>query len=155
MLIQFHLNSASVEIDSLSGTTLLEYLRENNIFSPKYGCDHGECGACAILIDDKAMNSCLILMHTIEGKRIETAECLGNNRELTAIQEQFLEEGAVQCGYCTPGMIIALEALRREKPAYSENDVRDALAGSLCRCTGYVKPVIAALKSSGRERGTL
>jgi len=150
MLIKFQLNSVPVEAECEPGMTLFEYLRQQGFYSVKYGCDHGECGACAVLVEGKAMNSCLILMHAVAGKSLETVEGLADNRAETAIQTAFLDEGAVQCGYCTPGMIIAIEALLRERPEFDEDDVRDALAGNLCRCTGYVKPVIAVMNLQDR-----
>lgn len=151
MLIKFRLNGKSVETETEPGLTLFTYLRRNGIYSPKYGCDHGECGACAVLLNDKAVNSCMLLMHQIEGKNIETVESFTWEMQLGEFQQYFLDEGAVQCGYCTPGMLISLEALRREKESFSEAEVRDALAGNLCRCTGYVKPVKAALKFASVE----
>lgn len=151
MLIKFQLNSLQAEASCEPGMTLFEYLRQQGYYSVKFGCDHGECGACAVLVDGIAMNSCLLLIHTVAGKKIETVEGLTDNRAVKAIQDAFLEEGAVQCGYCTPGMIISIEALLREKSEFTETDVRDALAGNLCRCTGYVKPVAAALSLHDRE----
>ncbi len=146
MTIQFELNGQLVSADTMPGTTLLEYLRSEELYSVKHGCDHGECGACAVLINSKAVNACLILMHTIEGKKIETLESLSNHEHLHPIQETFLRAGAVQCGFCTPGMLLSVEALDREEGEITEESVKDALNGNLCRCTGYVKPVDAALK---------
>lgn len=147
MSIQFELNGRLTGIDAKPGTTLLEYLRSSDIFSVKHGCDHGECGACTILLNGRAVNACMILIHQVEGKKVETLESLSSHGELHNSQEAFLDAGAAQCGYCTPGMLMSIEALNREERAVSENDVRDALSGNLCRCTGYVKPVEAAIKS--------
>lgn len=144
MNIKLMLNREAIEADVHPGQTLFEFLRDRNIKSVKYGCDHGECGACTVLINDKAFNSCLILMYMVNGKTVETVESLSLDQELNPIQESFLEEGAVQCGYCTPGMIMSVESLLRLNGSeLSERDIRDALAGNLCRCTGYVKPVEA------------
>lgn len=136
MKVSFRLNGKSVKPEVLPGLTLLEFLRANGIFSVKHGCDHGECGACAVLMNGKTQNACLILMHTVDGKEVETLEGL-------SLQQRFLEEGAIQCGYCTPGMILSAEALLRENRNPTEDEIRDALAGNLCRCTGYIKPVEA------------
>ncbi len=152
MNVRFHLNGRPVEAEVEAGQTLLEFLRDHGLFSVKRGCDHGECGACAVLLDDRAVNSCLLLMPLLEGHRVETLEGLGGEEKVRELQESFLDAGAVQCGYCTPGMLISLAALLRENPEPGEEEVRDALAGNLCRCTGYVKPVEAALKVAERGR---
>jgi len=144
--VQFQLNGRLVETDQPPGLTLLEYLRGEGIHSPKHGCDHGECGACTVLLDGRSVNACLILMHTVDGRKVETLENLWEHTRLHPIQQHFLETGAAQCGYCTPGMILSIEALKREGGSLDEEKVRDALAGNLCRCTGYVKPVEAGLK---------
>lgn len=150
--VTFRLNGKAVTADERPGRSLLGFLRGRGIFSVKHGCDHGECGACAVLIDGKAYNSCLVLLHTLEGREVETVEALEERGKLHPIQERFLAEGAVQCGICTPGMIISLEALFRENGAPDEAAVRDALTGNLCRCTGYVKPVNAALSLAETDR---
>jgi len=143
MNTRFILNGRTIEVNGHPGQSLLEYLRENGLCSVKYGCDHGECGACTVLIDDLAVNSCLILVNTLAGKSIETLEFLNKDRSLTDLQEKFISAGAIQCGYCTPGMLLSMEALIRKNPVPSDEEVRDSLAGNLCRCTGYVKPVEA------------
>lgn len=145
MSIQFELNGRLVCADTKPGTTLLEYLRSEELYSVKHGCDHGECGACTILMNSKAVNSCLILMHTIDGKKIETLEKFSTHEKLNKMQESFLQAGAAQCGFCTPGMLLSLEGLDREESKATKESVEDALNGNLCRCTGYVKPVEAAL----------
>lgn len=147
MKIQFTLNNKTIEIDVNIGQTLLEYLRGNGVYSVKYGCDNGECGACTVLVNgSKAQNACLMLMHTVNNCTIETVESFSDHTNLHPLQESFLKEGAVQCGYCTPGMIISAEALIRETPNPNEDQIKDALAGNLCRCTGYVKPIKAVQK---------
>jgi len=130
----------------------MDYLRMQGLASVKHGCETGECGACTVLVDDKSMNACLLLLPVVEGTTVETLESLGDHESLHRIQEQFLSEGATQCGYCTPAMIMSVESLVRRNPKPSQADIRDALAGTLCRCTGYVKPVIAAEKASARLR---
>ncbi len=145
MKSEFSLNGRPVIAQFNPGQNLLEYLRTTTIKSVKYGCDHGECGSCTVLIDGKAFNACLVLMHTTRGKNIETVENLDSHGKLHPLQEKFITAGAIQCGYCTPGMLMALEALQREYPDPDEDQIRDTLAGNLCRCTGYVKPVEAVL----------
>jgi aerobic-type carbon monoxide dehydrogenase small subunit (CoxS/CutS family) len=153
MKITFELNGKLHHADAKAGMTLLEYLRSIQLYSVKYGCDHGECGACTVLINDVAINACLTLMHTVEGKRIETTETFSSHEELHSLQEGFLHAGAAQCGFCTPGMINSLEALDREGLEVNETAVRDALNGNLCRCTGYLKPVEAALEVLSKDKG--
>ena len=146
MIIQFELNGRLVSADTVPGATLLEYLRDEELYSVKHGCDHGECGACTVLMNSKAVNACLILMHAVEGKKVETLESFSNHEKLHEMQEAFLHAGAAQCGFCTPGMLLSVEALDREVSEVSEASVRDALNGNLCRCTGYLKPVEATLQ---------
>ena len=143
MKVAFTLNNKNITADFQPGETLFDYLRNQEIYSVKNGCDQGECGSCTVLIEGKAMNSCLVLGCTLENKKVETLESMGTMSNLHPLQQRFLDHGAVQCGYCTPGMIVAAEALLREHPDPSEEQIRDALAGVLCRCTGYVKPVKA------------
>ena len=146
MKIQFTLNNKKIEADVNIGQTLLEYLRKNGIYSVKYGCDNGECGSCTVLVNGKAQNSCLMLMHTVNNCKIETVESFSDHKELHFLQKSFLDEGAVQCGYCSPGMILSAEALLRNNDSPDEDEIKDALAGNLCRCTGYVKPIKAVQK---------
>ncbi len=141
----FTINGKTVTVDLRAGTTLLDYLREQGFFSVKYGSDKGETGSDSVLVDGKSMNASLMLIHTLNGKNVETVESFAHGREVHPLQDTFIEEGAIQCGYCTPGMILAIESLARENELLSEEDVKDVLAGVYCRCTGYVKPVKAAL----------
>ncbi|MEA3287090.1 MAG: (2Fe-2S)-binding protein [Candidatus Marinimicrobia bacterium] len=152
-MIEFELNGKLISADTAPGTTLLEYLRREELYSVKHGCDHGECGACAVLMNSRSVNSCLILMHTVEGKKIETLESFSTHEQLHEMQESFLQAGAAQCGFCTPGMLLSVEALDRENGEITEASVKDALTGNLCRCTGYVKPVEAAMKVLKRDGG--
>jgi len=146
MKIQFTLNNRSIETHIIPGQTLLEYLRENSIFSVKRGCDNGECGTCTVLVNGKTQNACLTLMHTIQDCIIETVESFIDNEKLQELQDAFLDEGAVQCGYCSPGMLLSADALLRENSNPNDDEIKDALAGNLCRCTGYVKPIKAIQK---------
>jgi len=152
MKVQFELNGHLVQAEHSPGSTLMEYLRSQELYSVKHGCDHGECGACAVLMDSKSVNACLILMHTVNGRKIETLESFSTHEKLHPLQKDFLQEGAAQCGFCTPGMILSLEALDREGGNIAEAQIRDALNGNLCRCTGYAKPVKAALSTLKTSR---
>ena len=145
-MITFQLNGKTVIVDLRPGTTLLDYLRQEGFFSVKYGSDKGETGADSVLVDGKIMNASLMLIHTVNGKTIETVESFATGRDVHPLQDAFIEEGAIQCGYCTPGMILAIESLARESETPSEDNVKDVLAGVYCRCTGYVKPIKAAIK---------
>ena len=146
MKIQFTLNNKTIKTEVKPGQTLLKYLRENGIYSVKYGCGNGECGACTVLVNGKAQNSCLMLMHTVNNCTIETVESFSDHKTLHPLQKSFLDEGAVQCGYCSPGMILSSEALLRNNDNPDEDEIKDALAGNLCRCTAYVKPIKAVHK---------
>ncbi|UCC31775.1 MAG: 2Fe-2S iron-sulfur cluster binding domain-containing protein, partial [Phycisphaerales bacterium] len=121
-----------------AGDTLLDVLRDKlQLTGTKKGCNAGDCGACTVLIDGQPMNSCLLLAVELEGKAITTIEGVAQNGELAPIQKAFVHEGAIQCGYCTPGMIMSATALLNENPAPSTDEIKEALAGNLCRCTGY------------------
>lgn len=129
--------------------TLLEVLREKlYLTGAKRGCDRGDCGACTVLIDGKAKLSCLTLAVKAQGKEILTIEGLARDEELHPIQRAFVEQGAVQCGFCTPGMVLAAKALLDRNPTPSEEEVREGLSGNLCRCTGYTKIIEAVLVAS-------
>jgi len=126
--------------------TLLEVLRENfGLTGTKKGCNEGECGTCTVLLNGKPVASCLVLAVEAQGKRIETVEGLAQNGELHHLQQAFIEHGAFQCGFCTPGVLMAAKGLLNENPKPSEEEVRKAIAGNLCRCTGYSKYVEAIL----------
>ena len=133
---------------------LVDYLREvAGLTGTKIGCDGGECGACTVLVDGTARHSCLTLAATLQGRDIETVESLADNGRLSAIQRGFHEQLGAQCGFCTPGMIMAAEGLLREKPSPSEADIRHGMASNICRCTGYVK-IIAAVQTAAAELTT-
>jgi carbon-monoxide dehydrogenase small subunit len=132
--------------------TLLDFLREDlNLTGAKKGCDFGECGACTVLLDNKPVNSCLVLALEVEGREVVTIEGLMDGEKLHPLQEAFIQYGGVQCGYCTPGMILSSKALLDENPTPTELEVRRAIAGNLCRCTGYVKIVQAILAVAERK----
>jgi aerobic carbon-monoxide dehydrogenase small subunit len=129
-------------------TTLMDLLRREGLRGVKHGCETGECGACTVLLDGRPVCSCLTLALRAEGRHVETVEGLGTPDALHPVQQAFVDTGAIQCGYCTPAMELCAKALLDAVPRPTENDVRDALAGCLCRCTGYVKPVQAVLQAA-------
>jgi len=134
-------------------TTLLEYLRENlGLKGVKEGCGVGDCGACTVLLDGSPVNACLTLAVEADGCRVTTIEGLCKDGMLSDLQQSFIDHGAVQCGYCSPGMILTSQGLLDENPDPTEEDVRRALAGNLCRCTGYESIVTAVLYVSRKRR---
>ncbi len=139
-LIKIDVNGRDYEVAVKPGTTLLDLLRDElRLFGTKKGCELGDCGACTVLIEGKPVNSCLVLAVETHGKAVTTIEGLANSEELHPIQRAFVEKGAIQCGYCTPGMIMRTTALLNENPNPGKNEVIKALSGNLCRCTGYTK----------------
>jgi aerobic-type carbon monoxide dehydrogenase small subunit (CoxS/CutS family) len=142
-------NGADYPINVEPHRSLLWTLRtELGLTGSKEGCDDSECGACMVLIDGKPVNSCSYLALQAEGREITTVEGLSDDGELAPLQRAFLAAGGVQCGFCTPGMLISATALLRENPSPSEDEVRVALSGNLCRCTGYQKIVVAVLSAA-------
>ena len=143
-MIRLRLNELKMEYIGHPGLTLMEYLRSIELFSVKYGCDTGSCGSCSVLVDNYVYNSCMLLVESLGGKTVETLEHLDKTGEIDNLKKSFLDKGAIQCGYCSPGMLISLVALCRKNKQPNESEIRETLAGNLCRCTGYVKPVEAA-----------
>jgi carbon-monoxide dehydrogenase small subunit len=140
------INGERVEALIDPGTTLQQFLHNTlGMTGTKEGCGAGLCGCCMVMVDGKAVKSCLILALQVRGKFVQTIEGLADEDVLDPVQKAFIENGAIQCGYCSPGMIMASKALLNENPHPSENDVRHALSGNLCRCTGYHKIVKAVL----------
>jgi carbon-monoxide dehydrogenase small subunit len=136
------------------GMTLLQYLRDSlNLTGAKEGCNEGECGACMVLLDGRAVNSCLILAVEVDGHEITTIEGLSGGGKLHPVQAAFLKNQAIQCGFCTPGMVVTAVALLRENPAPTEAEIRSALAGNLCRCTGYRQILDAVHEAAAVLRG--
>jgi aerobic-type carbon monoxide dehydrogenase small subunit (CoxS/CutS family) len=144
--ITFNLNGKRVSLDVQPFETLNDVLRERlGLVGTKKGCDTGGCGACTVIVDGKAIYSCMYLSPKLEGSRVVTVEGLGRNGELDTVQRAFIEQGGLQCGYCTPGFIMSAKALLSEVPRPSEREIREGLVGNLCRCTGYAKIVKAVL----------
>ncbi len=144
MKIRFTVNGRKVDREVTAESRLLDLLRDDlHLTGTKEGCGEGECGACTVLIDGKAVNSCLVLAPQADGKDILTVEGLAKGDELHPIQRAFVEKGAVQCGFCTPGFIMSTYALLKESPNPSNEEVMTALEGNLCRCTGYTKIIEA------------
>lgn len=143
-VVSFTLNGELVEALVNPNTTLLDFLRDTlNFTGTKKGCEEGECGACTILLEGKPVNSCLMLVREAENKEVTTIEGLATDGRLDPIQQEFIDKWALQCGYCTPGMIMSAKALLAHNPNPSEQEIREAIAGNLCRCTGYAKIVEA------------
>ena len=146
--ITFQLNGDLTEVLVAPNRTLVRMLREDlGLTGTKYGCGEGDCGACTVLLDDLPVNSCLVLAAQVDGRRVTTIEGLADGDRLHPLQEAFIEKGAIQCGFCTPGMILSAKALLDEQPDPTELDIRTAISGNLCRCTGYQK-IVEAIKAA-------
>ena len=153
--ISLIINGSEEQLQVPSNMTLLHALRDKLGFTgTKNGCEAGECGACTVLVDGEPMNSCLVLAVELNGREITTVEGLAEDGKLTPLQQAFADLNAVQCGYCTPGMLMSATALLNRNPHPSEVDIQEALIGNLCRCTGYQRIIDAVLKASrnGGER---
>lgn len=151
------INGTARSVEAAPGDTLLEVLRREGYMGVKSGCGTGDCGACAVLVDGRAVNACLLLAVRADGKAITTVEGLGAGERLHPLQKAFLDAGAVQCGYCTPGMLMSALDLLSRIAEPSDEEIREAISGNLCRCTGYVKQVEAiqagaeAMRSEGHD----
>ncbi len=140
------INKKKYQLEILPNQTLLDLLRDElGLTGTKRGCEVGECGACTVLINGEAVNSCLVLAPQIDGKEVLTIEGLAENGELHPLQKSFMKHDAVHCGYCTPGMIMSAKQLVDENPNPTEEEIRIAISGNLCRCTGYVQ-IVEAVK---------
>jgi len=148
--IEITVNGRPLRAEAEARTSLLDYLRGEGLLGAKTGCDTGACGACAVLLDGRPVNACLTLAVRAQGRSVQTVEGLGSPEALHRVQAAFVAEGAVQCGFCTPAMQLSAKALLDAVPDPTEAEVRDALAGCLCRCTGYAKPVRAVLAAARR-----
>lgn len=144
--MRFTLNGRAVTFEGSGARRLLDVLREDlGATGTKEGCGEGECGACSVLIDGEVVDSCLVAVGQVEGRKVVTVEGLADGGRLTALQQAFIEHGAAQCGICTPGMLLAAHVLLQRATRLSADDVREGLAGNLCRCTGYTKIIDAVL----------
>ncbi len=147
--IKFVLNGKAIEVEVPSHWTLLKLLRDKlGLTGTKEGCGIGECGACTVLMDGKPVNACLILAPRVEGKEIETVEGLGSREALHPLQKSFINHGAIQCGFCTPGILMSAKSLLEENPNPTTEEIKEAISGHLCRCTGYHQIVEAIKKAS-------
>ncbi len=134
--------------------SLLDVLRREGYSGVKVGCSNGDCGICAVLLNGRTVNTCVVLVAHCQNKKIETIEGVAEkDGTLHPIQKAFLDEGGAQCGFCTPGLILSAKELLDENPMPTEDDVKEALSGVICRCTGYVKPIAAVLKAATELRG--
>lgn len=152
--IQFTLNGSEAAVFVEGGANLLEVLRRGvGDLTPKHGCSQGTCGTCTVLIDGEPHLSCITLAELAEGRAIETTGGMGRGEQLDPLQQAFMEGFAAQCGYCTPGMLMAAKALLEDKPAPTRDEVIEAISGNLCRCTGYEPIVDAILAAAAEMRG--
>jgi carbon-monoxide dehydrogenase small subunit len=152
MRVRLRINKEIYDLSVKPQETLLDVLREKlGLTGTKKGCETGECGACTVLIDKRAVNSCLVLAVTAQGKEILTIEGLGRGDELDPIQSAFVNHGAIQCGFCTPGMILTAKCLIDEKINWSREEVLKYMSGNLCRCTGYIK-IVEAIMSVAEKK---
>lgn len=150
MRLRFAVNGKQVEFEAEAKDLLLDVLRREGYHGVKRGCRKGDCGACAVLIDGRLFNSCIVPAMSVQGRSITTIEGIGTPNHPHVIQETFLELGAVQCGFCTPGMILAAKSLLDKVPDPDEEDIKKALDGNLCRCTGYLK-IIDAVRTAAMK----
>ena len=147
--MKLNINGQMYEIEVDPWRTLLDVLRfELGFKGAKEGCGTGSCGSCTVLLDGKAINACLVFVAEVEGKEIMTIEGLSQGGKLHPLQQAFIDEGAVQCGFCTPGMIMTAKAMLDENPNPTRDQVKEGLGGNLCRCTGYVKIIDAAMAAA-------
>lgn len=152
--VSFVLNGEKVEAEVPANMTLLDMLRERfRLTSVKKGCEIGECGACTVLLDGRPVNSCLVLAPKVNGREVLTVEGLSKDGKLSPIQEAFVEEMAIQCGYCTPGFIMVAKALLDENKRPTLEEIKEALSGNLCRCTGYVHIIRAVQRAAEKLLG--
>ena len=152
IMIRFVLNGRPVEVSVPPHWTLLRLLREKlGLTGTKEGCGIGECGACTVLLDGVPVHSCLILAPKVEGRKVKTIEGLGSRESLHPLQQSFIDHGAVQCGFCIPGILMTSEALLKRNPYPTRDEVKEAISGHLCRCTGYHQ-IIEAIEAVTQRR---
>lgn len=155
MKLNFNLNGSEIELDAAPEQTLLSLLRDElGLFGTKQGCDVGECGTCSVLINDELRKSCLTLAVQVEGCRVVTIEGVSPAKgEPNDLQQAFLDHGSVQCGYCIPGMVLAGEALLKQTLTPTRQEIREGIAGNICRCTGY-QQIVDAIEDTANQRKT-
>jgi len=147
-------NGKNYDVDITPNMRLIDFLREElGLTGTKEGCSEGECGACTIIVDGIAINSCMMLAHQIRDKKVMTIESLETDGELDQLQKSFIAKGAVQCGFCTPGMLMSAKALLMREPDPSDEAIKKALEGNLCRCTGYNKIIDAVQDAAVQIKG--
>src|SRR3989339_908897 len=152
MEVILNINGEDKKIEIDPGEMLIDTLRNNGYYGPKRACSSGDCGSCTIILDGEAVNSCMIFSASASGKRIETVEGLGTVSNPHPLQKNFVDEGAVQCGYCIPGMLMSSKALLDKNNNPTKEEVKEALSGNLCRCTGYVKQIDAVMNAAAEIR---
>jgi aerobic carbon-monoxide dehydrogenase small subunit len=151
--IRFTVNNKPCEVAVRPSQTLLDVIREDlGLTGTKEGCGLGECGACTVIMDGKTVNSCLVLAAEADGKEITTVEGVADGDRLHPVQQAFLDEGGLQCGFCTPGMIMSAKALLDENPDPTDDEIKRGIAGNLCRCTGYTK-IIRSIRTASKMMG--
>jgi len=148
--VQFTVNGQEVRAEFPAHRTLLHALRELGYTEVKNGCEKGDCGACTVLLDGRAVNSCLVLAVQAQGREVTTVRGLGTVNNLHPLQKNFIEQGAIQCGFCTPGMLLSAKALLDKNPSPTREEIKVAISGNLCRCTGYVR-IIDAIEATAAE----
>ena len=150
-VISFNLNGEDIQVLAEPNRTLLDLLRDDlGLTGTKKGCEAGECGACTVMLDGRPVNSCITLVAEVEGCRVITVEGVAQDGQLTPLQKQFIDKWAFQCGYCTAGMIMSAKALLERNAHPTEQEIREAIEGNLCRCTGYVK-IVEAIQAVSAE----
>ena len=153
MEIKTTVNGMVYTVDVPANWSLADFLKKKlGLIGVKLGCEAGECGSCTVLVNGEPINSCLMLGVEADGKEIETIEGLSRNGELHPLQDAFIKYSAIQCGFCTPGMILSAKALLDKNPNPTEDEIRTALEGNICRCTGYVKPMEAIMSVAKKKR---
>jgi aerobic carbon-monoxide dehydrogenase small subunit len=154
MQVRVNVNGEWREADVWSGASLMSMLRDDlGLWGTKNGCEQGECGSCSVWLDGEVVCSCLVLAAQADGRRVATVESLAGEGELHPVQQAFLDAGAVQCGFCTPGLVVAVSDLLRRDPEPPEEVIREALSGNICRCTGYQKILDAVRLAAERMAG--
>ena len=148
--IQCKVNGEKVQAEFPAHVTLLDALRELGFLEVKNGCEKGDCGSCTVIMDGRTVNACLVLAVQAEGREITTVRGLGTEDDLHPLQRNFVEKGAVQCGFCTPGMLLSAKALLDENPRPSREEINEGISGNLCRCTGYTR-IAEAIEATAKE----